>query len=116
MSFASSVSHLDGDEIDVRDIVLPREHVSVLFRPDDDALARDGIYAGDLVIVERGHSLLPGRLVLVSVGGEPRLVRLRRSASGFTFDGMRQGEDVEMLGTASRVVRLLLPPFGPRLP
>jgi hypothetical protein len=114
MSFASSVNHLDGDEIDFRDIVMPREHLSVLFRPDDDALARDGICAGDFVIVERGHRLLPGRLVLVTVGGEPRLLRLRRSASGFTFDGMRSADDVELLGTASRIVRLLLPPFGPQ--
>jgi SOS-response transcriptional repressor LexA len=115
MGFASTLDHLDGDEVDFRDLILPRPHVSVLFRAPDQRFASEGILAGDHVVIERAQPLRDGGYALVSVNGEPRLVRVLRNHSRFTFGGAPSDADaqVEVLGVVSRVVRLLLPPFHP---
>jgi SOS-response transcriptional repressor LexA len=110
MGFARSIDHLDGDEISFADFVAPRPHASTLFRVKDDRLAEHAILTGDVVLVERNQPLREGRMALVTVEGEPRLVRVCRDGARFTFDGV-PGEDtsVELLGIGSRVVRRLLP-------
>lgn len=76
----------------------------------DDRLAQHAIIAGDVVVVDRDQPLKSGRLALVSIGGAPRLVRIRREGARFTFDGLpNEDTSVVVLGIASRVVRPLLP-------
>jgi SOS-response transcriptional repressor LexA len=115
MGFASSESHLDGDELALADLVLPQPHRSFVYRVRDDQLgAAEGIFHGDLIIVERGHQPAPGALALLNVDGTARLARIRRQRDRVVFDGFSNtAPEVEIMGLASRVVRLLLPPLAP---
>src|ERR1043165_3074243 len=110
MGFARAIDHLDGDELSITDLVVPRPNASFIYRVTDSRLAHAAVLAGDVVIVERGQPLRSGRLALVSVDGEPRLVQVFRDGRQFTFDGVGSHEDtIEVLGIASRIVRQLVP-------
>jgi DNA polymerase V len=110
MAFARGEDHLDGDEKRFPELVLPRPNCSFLFRVKDDHFASEGIRRGDLVVVERGQPLLDGRIALILVEGHIQLVRVARRGGRFVFASMpEEGTDVELLGIASRVIRLLLP-------
>jgi hypothetical protein len=114
MAFAKIVDHLDGDEVEFSDVVLPRPERSVLFTAPDERFAARGILRGDIIVVERGHQLSDGAIALLAIDGEPRLALITRTAGQLTFDDApSDGPHVEVLGLASRVVRLLLPPLGP---
>jgi hypothetical protein len=116
MAFARIVDHLDGDEVEFSDIVLPRPERSVLFTAPDMRFASRGILSGDTLVVERGQSLTDRTLALLSVDGEPHLAVVFRDAGRLSFRGAPEpddGREVAVIGVVSRVVRLLLPPFGP---
>jgi SOS-response transcriptional repressor LexA len=110
MGFARAIDHLDGDELSITDLVVPRPNASFIYRVTDSRLAHAAVLAGDVVIVERGQPLRSGRLALVSVDGEPRLVQVFRDGRQFIFDGLSSHDDaIEVLGIASRIVRQLVP-------
>ena len=110
MAFARGVDHLDGDEISIAELVVPRPNSSVLYRVRDQRLAAAGIFAGDLTIIDRDQPLRGNAIALVSVGGAARLVRIRREGGRFTFDDLPvEDEPIEYLGLGSRLIRLLLP-------
>lgn len=110
MAFARGVDHLDGDEISIPTLVVPRPNASFLYRVRDDRLAAEGIHPGDLLIIERGQRLQAGRIALVAMEGHHRLVRVLQEQGRFTFaDVPSDGIAVTLVGIASRVIRLLLP-------
>lgn len=110
MGFARGIDHLDGDGQRFTDFVIPRPHLSMLYHVKDNHMAKHAILAGDVIVVERNRPLGAGPIALVSLGGEPRLVRVYRDGPRFTFDDVpMEGASVELLGIASRVVRPLLP-------
>lgn len=110
MGFARAIDHLDGDELSITDLVVPRPNASFIYRVKDSGLAYAAVLPGDVVIVERGQALRSGRIALVSVDSEPRLVQVFRDGRQFTFDGLGSYEDaIEVLGIASRIVRQLVP-------
>lgn len=110
MGFARSVDHLDADELSIEDFVVPHPNSSVLYRVADDRMMPHAILRGDVAVVDRTERLNEGRIALVSVDGETRLVRVTRTDSGYTFtDRTPDGATVEFLGVASRIIRVLLP-------
>ncbi|HYR27477.1 MAG TPA: S24 family peptidase [Thermoanaerobaculia bacterium] len=110
MAFARGVDHLDGDQLSIQEFVVPHPNSSVLFRVKDDRMAADAILRGDLAVIDRTPRLQEGRIALVSVAGEARLVRVRREGTRFTFDELpAEDTTVELLGIASRIVRPLIP-------
>ncbi|HUP60766.1 MAG TPA: S24 family peptidase [Thermoanaerobaculia bacterium] len=110
MAFARGVDHLDGDELSLPALVVPRPNVSFVYRARDDRLAADGIYRGDLLIIERGQQVKAGRIALITTDCHHLLVRVLQKDGRFTFAEMPDdGSDVELFGIASRVVRFLLP-------
>ncbi|MDP9190683.1 MAG: hypothetical protein M3P06_03165 [Acidobacteriota bacterium] len=110
MSFARGVDHLDGDEISIPTLVVPRPSTSFLYRVRDDRFAADGIHPGDLLIIERGQRLKAGRIALVALEGHHRLVHVLQEHGRFTFaDVPPDGIEVTLVGIATRVIRLLLP-------
>lgn len=110
MAFARGVDHLDGDELSITEFVVPHPNSSVLFRVKDDRMADYAILRGDVAVIDRTPRLKEGRIALVSVDGEARLVRVARDGQRFTFAGLPSEEAaVELLGIASRIVRPLLP-------
>lgn len=110
MAFARGVDHLDGDELSIEAFVVPHPNSSMLFRVPDDRMTAHAILRGDVAVVDRTERLKDGRIALVNIGGEARLVRVGRSGASYTFDD-RPPEDttVEFLGIASRIIRPLLP-------
>ena len=110
MGFARSVDHLDGDELSIDEFVVPHPNSSVLFRVTDDRMADHAILRGDVAVIDRTPRLKEGRIALVSVDGEARLVQVERDGQRYTFAGLSSEETaVELLGIASRIVRPLLP-------
>ncbi len=110
MAFARGVDHLDGDEFSIEKFVVPHPNSSVLFRVKDDRMAAHAIVRGDVAVVDRTQRLKEGRIALVSIEGEPRLVAVERDGLRFTFDGLPDEDaTVELLGIASRIIRPLLP-------
>lgn len=76
MAFAAATDHLDGDELDLGELLIPHPDRSILYRVPDDARSSDGIFAGDYVIVERGRAPKPGELLLATQDDATRLARL----------------------------------------
>jgi SOS-response transcriptional repressor LexA len=107
MAFALGIDHLDGDEIQFADFVLPRPNSSVLFRVRNNDLEDVGILRGDIVVVDRAQSLRRDSIALVSVDGSPRLVR--RDAGRFRDLTEDASPAIELIGVGSRLVRVLLP-------
>lgn len=110
MAFARGVDHLDGDELSITEFVVPHPNSSVLFRVKDDRMVEQSILRGDVVVVDRTSRLKEGRIALVSVDGDARLVQVERDGARFTFAGLpSEDATVELLGIASRIIRPLLP-------
>jgi SOS-response transcriptional repressor LexA len=110
MAFARGIDHLDGDQLSIQEFVVPHPNSSVLYRVKDDRLAEHAILRGDVAVIDRTPRLKEGRIALVSVDGEARLVRVQREDGRFTFDELTAEDTaVELLGIASRIIRPLLP-------
>ena len=111
MHFASALSHLDGDEIEIAQLVVPRPESSILYMVPDAQLAAAGLLEGDYVVVERDRPLRADAFALVTVDGVMRLVRVRRQAGRFVLDGVRADAEIEVekIGIPTRVIRVLLP-------
>ena len=110
MAFARSSDHLDGDELSISELVVPRPNSSAFYRVRDQRLAAVGIFAGDLAIIDRDQPLRGNAIALVSVDGVPQLVRIRKEGSRFSFDDLPADDvPIEYLGLGSRLVRFLLP-------
>ena len=109
MAFALAVSHLDGDEIELTQLAVPRPASSILYTVPDMQLAGAGLLEGDYVVVERDRPLLPGAFALVAVDGAMGLVRVRRQAGRLVPDGLRTESEVEKIGMPTRVIRVLVP-------
>lgn len=109
MAFADSISHLDGDAIEIPFLVVPRPNSSVLYsvpKPRPELF----LAAGDLLVVERDRPMRGSSLVLVTIDGQIRLVQIRRERGRFVFDGMPEDDfdaAVETLGVPTRVIRFL---------
>jgi SOS-response transcriptional repressor LexA len=110
MAFALAASHLDGDEIEIAQLAVPRPESSLLYMLPDARLVSAGLLEGDYVIVERDRALQAGAFALVTVNGELRLVRMRRRGGQILPEGLSDSEaEVEKIGIPTRVIRVLLP-------
>ena len=110
MAFARGVDHLDGDELSIPEFVVPHPNSSAIFRVKDDRMTQYAILRGDVAIIERGHPLKAGRIALVNVDGDTRLVHVLRDGSRVMFEGLDDtATNLVLLGTASRIIRPLLP-------
>jgi len=109
MAFARSLDHLDSDPISLAALLAPRPAVSFVHHVRDRNFEAEGIYPGDILIVERGRPLRAGQIVLAAVDGESRLVRVAWRTGGVTFADAPSDMTIEHLATVSRVLRILLP-------
>lgn len=110
MAFALAEDHLDHDEIRTESLLVPRPASSYRYYVKDDRLASCGILRGDLAIIERDQRLRGGRIVLVSVDGHTRLVRVLQDKGRFAFEDLPEHDvSVEVIGIATRILRILIP-------
>ncbi|WP_445000479.1 LexA family protein [Halomonas mongoliensis] len=73
--------HLDA-EIDLHAHVVKRPAATYFVRAEGDSMLGDGIHHGDLLVVDRSLEPLPGRVVVISLEGEPTVKRLERRGGG----------------------------------
>jgi SOS-response transcriptional repressor LexA len=110
MAFARASNHLDGDELDLGELLVPHPERSVLYRVPGDALAPLGILSGDMIVVERGRAPRAGEFALLTIDGSTALRRFIRDRGRPTVGGFPPvGEDreVSLHGTATLLVRPL---------
>ena len=110
MAFAHATDHLDGDEFDLGELLLPHPETATVYRVPRGGPPVDGVAPGDLLIVERGRSPRPGEVVLLDDDGGVSLRRFSRMRQGASPVG-EDGSDLEerLLGTATLLLRPLVP-------
>jgi hypothetical protein len=110
MAFASASDHLDGDEFDLGELLLPHPETATVYRVPRGGPPVDGVVPGDLLVVERGRSPRPGEVVLLDDDGGLSLRRFSRMRQGASAVG-EDGSDLEerLLGTATLLLRPLVP-------
>lgn len=67
--------HLDGD-INLHTHVVKHPTATFFVRSEGDSMQGDGIYDGDLLVVDRSLEPLPGRVLIVALNGELTVKRL----------------------------------------
>ena len=111
MSFASAIDHLDGDQIDINQMVIPFPERTALYNVPDDVLEPAGIITGDSVIIERGRTPRAGEFALVTIDNELMLRRISKEGVLVVVEGSTAGiypeHEVQVHGTATFVLRNL---------
>ena len=90
-----------GSGASLHDFLVRRRDRSFLCRVSDDALAADGLRAGDMVVMERGAAPSHGCLAVVRAGDEVAVRRLSFAADGAGFSlapPLRSRAPLEVLG------------------
>lgn len=107
--------HLDA-EIDLHAHVVRRPAATYFVRAEGDSMLGDGIHHGDLLVVDRSLEPLPGRVVVISLEGEPTVKRLERRGGGVWLVASNPrfaaiplaGRECEVWGVVTHVVHDLL--------
>lgn len=71
-------SHSDTETMTLDEFLVEKPEASYVLEVGSDSMSEDGIYAKDLVIVERGRTPKMGDIVIVLSDGEYRLERFKR--------------------------------------
>lgn len=112
MAFASAIDHLEGDQIDINQMVIPFPERAALYNVPDDFLEPAGIITGDSVVIERGRTPRAGEFALVTIEGELMLRRISREGALVLVEGSATGiypqHEVQVHGTATFVLRHLI--------
>ncbi|WP_075881864.1 LexA family protein [Vreelandella massiliensis] len=69
--------HLDS-ELNLHRYVVKRPAATFFVRAEGDSMVGDGIYHGDLLVVDRSLEAMPGRIIIVALEGELTVKRLER--------------------------------------
>lgn len=67
--------HLDTD-LDLHRYVVKRPAATYFVRAEGDSMVGDGIHHGDLLVVDRSLTAMPGRVIVIAVDGELTVKRL----------------------------------------
>lgn len=108
MAFAAARDHIDGDQLDLGELLLPHPERSMLYRvPRHQASAIQGVAPGDLLVIDRGKTPAAGELGLVQQGEELSLQRISRLRSGPSLTPDDSDTDARVCGTATLLLRPL---------
>lgn len=107
--------HLEA-EINLHEHVVKRPAATYFVRAEGDSMLGDGIHDGDLLVVDRSLEPLPGRVVVISLEGEPTVKRLERRGGGVWLVASNPrfaaiplaGRECEVWGVVTHVVHDLL--------
>ena len=75
--FPSPAADSAEASLDVRDLLVRRPAATFYLRMRGDAQIASGVFAGDILVVDRSLTPAPGALVIVAADGELRLTRWR---------------------------------------
>ena len=71
--FPSPADDFLDDELDVAELLRPNAAATFFWRVSGHSMVEAGIHDGDLIVVDRSMKPSHGRVVLVTVNGEPSL-------------------------------------------
>ncbi len=75
--FPSPAADSAEASLDVRDLLVKRPAATFYLRMRGDAQVASGVFAGDILVVDRSLTPTPGALVIVAADGALRLTRWR---------------------------------------
>jgi DNA polymerase V len=79
--FPSPAADSAEASLDVRDLLVRRPAATFYLRMRGDARIASGVFAGDILVVDRSLTPAPGALVIVAADGALRLTRWRPQPS-----------------------------------
>ncbi|MGF1723654.1 LexA family protein [Photobacterium nomapromontoriensis] len=110
-------SPADGyqEELDLDSYLIRNPNATFMLKAAGDSMVGAGIYDGDLLVVDRAESVVPGRIVIVRIYDEFTCKRLVRhdnawwlKAENPAFKPFPIPEDAEIFGVVTRNIHNLL--------
>lgn len=97
--FASPAEQFSEKKLDLNAFVIRHPAATFFMRMRGDSHAEPGIRRGDVLVVDRSQPLAEGKLVVASVEGELKLLRIGRRSLGSV-----DRRDVQVLGVVTCVL------------
>ncbi|MDX1302790.1 translesion error-prone DNA polymerase V autoproteolytic subunit [Photobacterium sp.] len=110
-------SPADGhqEQLELEEYLIRNPNATFLLRASGESMVGIGIYDGDLLVVDRAESIVPGRIVVVRIYDEFTCKRLIRhngawwlKAESPAFKPFPMPEDSEIFGVVTRNIHDLL--------
>ncbi|PSW05330.1 LexA family protein [Photobacterium lipolyticum] len=110
-------SPADGhqEQLELEEYLIRNPNATFLLRASGESMVGIGIYDGDLLVVDRAESIVPGRIVVVRIYDEFTCKRLIRhngvwwlKAANPAFKPYPMPEDSEIFGVVTRNIHDLL--------
>lgn len=101
-------------ELDLNEFLIENKAATFFCRVFGNSMEGDGIYSGDIVVVDRSLDPVPGKIVVASVDGEFVIKRLVRDGDAFRLESaspeypplvIRDGQDFTVWGVVTACVR-----------
>ncbi|MDB5612471.1 MAG: samA [Devosia sp.] len=114
--FPSPADDFIEDMVDLNDVFIEHPAATYLWRVVGDCMIDAKVFPGDVVVVDRAYTPRHRDIVLVFMGGDPTLKRIKRRGGAmilhnenatlpdFTVD---QGAEVEVWGVVTATLRTL---------
>ena len=114
--FPSPAQDYMDHRLDLNDHLVKNPAATYFIRVQGDSMRGAGIASGDLLVVDRSLTPLPGHVVLAAVDGELTVKRLKRLGPGLALVAEDQGcapvlltpeRSVDIWGVATHVIHAL---------
>lgn len=104
--FPSPATEALQDTITLHQYLVEHVATSEIIPVPDDAMTREGIFKGDLAIIEK-RTARPGEIVLVDIDGDTAIRRLMRDSEGFWLEAAQDDEPPIIKGSEIRILGVL---------
>lgn len=84
--------------IDLNEELVRNKPATYFFRMNSDAMIEAGIYAGDILIVDRSLTAITGRIIIATLDGELLVRRLQKSSDGIVLLPENKEEKAIVIG------------------
>ena len=113
--FPSPAAGYEESRLDLNELCIPRPASTYMVRCDGDSMTGIGIYAGDILIVDRSLKAKHGDTVIAAVDGaftvktlslKPRVRLLPQNRQYAPID-FKEGSDLQLFGVVTHLVRAM---------
>ena len=92
--FPSPAEDVAESSLDLQALMAPRPAATFFLRMRGDAMRGAGVFAGDILVVDRSLRPAPRRLVALAIGGELRVRRYLRAVASYGVIFVAAGDGV----------------------
>lgn len=119
--FPSPAEESSLDKIDLNKHLIRHPASTFFVRVQGDSMKEQGIYSGDLVVVDKSIEARDGHTIIALLNGEFTIKKLQRNKteivlcpanSQYTPIAVKPSDDFEVWGVVTGVVRNLISPTG----